>query len=431
MSNFILKGNICYSKNKDEIYTIKNGYVVVNEGLSCGVYDSIPVEYKDYELIDYSNKIIIPGLIDLHIHAPQYAFRGLGMDYELIEWLNKETFLEESKYKDLDYADKAYSIFVNKMKNSATSRAVIFATIHRDATILLMEKMNEARLISYVGKINMDRESPDILREKDAMYSAFDTFGWINEIDGKFDRTFPILTPRFIPSCSNELLNELKEIQMTYNIPIQSHLSENPGEVEWVKALRPDSKFYGDAYDKYGLFGKICENKVNTIMAHCIYSSEDEINLISENNVFVAHCPDSNMNLSSGIAPIAKYLRSNINVGLGSDVAGGHTESLFNTIISTIQVSKLYWRYIDQNYKPLTFEEAFYMATIGGGKFFGNVGGFEKGYEFDAIILDDKDEPCTIDLTVKEQLERMVYLCVDKTGIVAKYVKGEKIKLSK
>ena len=124
-----------------------------------------------------------------------------------------------------------------------------------------------------------------------------------------------------------------------------------------------------------------------------------------------------------------RSLRSNIKVGLGSDVAGGNTISIFQEITRSIQISKMYWRYIDKSIKPLTFEEAFYMATIGGGEFFGRVGSFKPGYEFDCIVLDDKVEPHPQDIAIKEQLERAVYLSLDSKGIIDKYVKGTRIKL--
>ena len=390
MNSFILKGNICYSISKTELKTL-SGYVVCMDGKCAGVFEKFPEKYKDLEFRDLKDKLIIPGMVDLHIHAPQYAFRGMGMDYELIEWLNTQTFPEEAKYKDADYAKKAYTIFADNMKNSATTRACIFATRHRQATEILMDLMEETGLVTYVGKINMDRSAPDELVEESADMSAFNTFGWINDIAGKYKRTKPILTPRFIPSCTDDLMDQLREIQRSDNLPVQSHLSENKGEIEWVRELRPDSSFYGDSYDKHDLFGdeNLDSEKVNTVMAHCVWSSDEEVKLMRENGVFIAHCPASNINLTSGIAPIRKYLDLDMKIGLGSDVAGGQTESIFRAITDAIGVSKMYLRYVDEYASAVTFEEAFYMATKGGGEFFGKVGSFEEGYEFDALILDD------------------------------------------
>ena len=423
MKDFILKGDICWSKSLTELNAVEDGFAVCVDGHSAGVFEEIPEEYYSLPIINYTGKLIIPGMVDLHIHAPQYAFRGLGMDLELLDWLKTYTFPEEAKYADIDYANEAYDVFTSRLKKSATTRAAVFATVHRDATILLMDKLEACGIVSYVGKINMDRDAPDDLREPSAEYSAFDTFGWINEIDGRYKNTMPILTPRFLPSCSDYLLNELHEIQLTYNLPIQSHLSENPGEVELVKELFPNAAFYGAGYDKYGLFG----NSAKTIMAHCIYSTDEEIELIKENGVYVAHCPASNMNLASGIAPVRKYLELGISVGLGSDVAGGESESIFRAISDAVQVSKLYWRLIDSDCKPLSFEEAFYLATKGGGDFFGKVGSFDAGYEFDAIVLDDRDLCLKNDLDIEQRIQRDVYLEADSSCIISKYCKGTRV----
>lgn len=421
--NFVLKGDIAFSVGQKELLTYPNHYLVCENGVSKGVFAEIPEKYKNFGFIDFTGKLIIPGMVDLHLHAPQFAFRGIHMDEELLEWLNKYTFVEEGKYADKEYARKAYSMFAETMKNSATTRASIFATMHREATVVLMDEMEKTGLVTYVGKVNMDRNAPETILDDSADLSAYNTFGWINETINKYERTSPILTPRFIPSCSNELLNELKEIVHAYGIPIQSHLSENPGEVEWVKELMPDSQFYGDGYARFDLFGKYTK----TIMAHCIYSTEKETELMKENNVYVAHCPSSNMNLSSGIAPIRRYLEKGISVGLGSDVAAGESESIFKEISTAIAVSKLYNRYIDDKASPLTFAEAFYLATLSGGSFFGKVGSFMEGYEFDAVVLDDEKELHPQKLDVAERLERSVYLRTDKNRITAKFVRGTRI----
>ena len=423
MNSFVIKGDICWSKDRKQLATFENSYLVCADGISQGVFRKLPEEYAALPLLDYRGKLVIPGMVDLHIHAPQYAFRGLGMDMELLDWLKTYTFPEEAKYAELAYADKAYGIFADRMKNSATTRACIFATVHRGATILLMDKLEAAGLVTYVGKVNMDRDAPEDLREPSAEYSAFDTFGWLNSIQGRYRNTMPILTPRFLPSCSDYLLSELREVREAYDLPIQSHLSENPGEVELVHKLFPKAAFYGAGYEHFGLFGGQCK----TVMAHCIYSGWEEIDLIKKNGVYVAHCPASNMNLSSGIAPIRKYLNLGIHVGLGSDVAGGESESIFRAITNAVQVSKLYWRLVDQSCPPLSFEEGFYLATVGGGEFFGRVGSFDPGFEFDAVILNDGELCLSNDLTIEQRIQRDVYLQADSSCIIAKFARGRRI----
>ena len=380
MKNFVIKGNVLYSSSSKVLEEHPNSYLVCKDGLCEGVYSELPDRYKDTLLVDYGTKLIIPGLVDTHIHAPQFAYRGTGMDLEWLDWLDQQAFPEESKYSDLEYAKQAYSIFAEVLKKSATTRAVIFATRHSEATELLMELLEDTGLITYVGKVNMDQNAPEPLREESADDSAAQTLEWIRHVSGKFQNTKPILTPRFIPSCSRQLLEKLQEIRKTYDLPVQSHISENLGEIELVGELFPEADFYGDCYDRFDLFGNKPngELKSQTVMAHCVYSSDAELELIKQNGVMISHCPASNMNVASGIAPIRKYLDIGLKVSLGSDVAGGQTESIFRAMTDAIQVSKLYWRIVDQHVKPLSFEEAFYMATAGGGQFFGNVGKLKK-----------------------------------------------------
>ena len=427
--SFVIKGNICQTKNKDVLDLHEGAFAVCVDGVSRGVFDILPDEYADLPLFNYGDSLIFPGMVDLHVHAPQYAFRGMCMDLELMDWLNRYTFPEEEKYENLEYAERAYSMFVDAMKNGATTRSCIFATRHRYATELLMKLMEDSGLVSYVGKVNMDREASEALTEESADISAYTTFGWINAVKDKFENTKPILTPRFIPCCTDKLMEELREIQMAYGIPVQSHLSESKGEIDFVKFLRPDNPFYGDSYNEYDLFGKNDDinTDVKTVMAHCVWSSDDEVDLMLKNGVFVAHCPASNMNLTSGIAPIRKYLDFGLNIGLGSDVAGGHSDSIFRAITDTIQVSKMYFRMVNESYKPLVFSEAFYLATKGGGAFFGKVGSFEEGYEFDAVVMDDSVLPHPQSLNLAERMERAVYLGLDGKNVTAKFVAGRKI----
>jgi len=419
----VLKGNICYSKTINKLVTIENGYLVCEGKYLLGVFKKLPKLYNDFPIIDYENCIIIPGLCDLHMHAPQYAFRALGMDMELLEWLNTYTFPEESRYVEMDYANKAYDVFTEALRNSATTRACIFATLHTPATLLLMEKLEKSGIVSMVGKVAMDRNCPEYLKQVNAEAAYISTKSWIEESMERFTKTTPIITPRFIPTCSDELMEKLKVLQAEYSLPVQSHLSENVNEVQWVKELCPQCDSYASAYNRFGLFGG---NNTPTVMAHCVYCVDKDEELLQKNNVFVAHCPQSNMNLASGIAPVRKFLSKGINVGLGSDIAGGSHLSIFRAMSDAVQVSKLYWRLIDQNYQPLSVNEAFYLGTAGGGSFFGKVGKFETGYEFDAVVIDDSKIPTTNPLTLEERLARIIY-CSNINHIITKFVQGEQV----
>ena len=421
---FILKGNLCHTPRAGALEIHENGCAVCEDGVCRGVFDGIPARYAGLPVIDCTDKLILPGMVDLHIHAPQYAFRGTGMDYELLEWLERVAFPEESRYADAAYALRAYAQFADRLKGSATTRAVIFGTVHAAATLILMDRMENSGLVSYVGKVSMDRNAPPALIESHAGGIGEDTRQFIEEsLRRDYRRTGPIVTPRFVPCCTPALMAALGEIRRAYGLPVQSHLSENPLEVASVSMLEPDAEFYGDAYDRYGLFGR----GGNTVMAHCVYSTRPEVERMKRNGVWVAHCPSSNMNIASGIAPIRRYMEQGLRIGLGSDVAGGTAESMFRAVTDAIQMSKLYWRYIDPEAKPLTFPEALYLATKGGGSFFGRAGSFEAGYAFDALVLDDASEPAPRPLPVESRLERAFYLGLDRGGIVMKFVDGERI----
>ena len=419
---FALKGTICYSISPQELSITPNSYLICSQGKCAGIFPVLPEKYRGIPCTDYKDDLIIPGLTDLHVHAPQYTFRASGMDLELLDWLNTYAFPQEARYENLEFARSAYSIFAEDMKKSPNTRACIFGTLHVPATELLMELMDKTGLKTMIGKVNMDRNGSPILQETSAEASAQATVTWIEDTLNRFENTMPILTPRFTPACTDQLMAKLSQIQKKYHLPMQSHLSENLGEIEWVKELCPGTHFYGEAYHQFQLFGGDCP----TIMAHCVHSSEEELALMKKQGVYVAHCPQSNTNLSSGIAPARHYLEAGLHIGLGSDIAGGTSLSILRAMADAIQVSKLYWRLVDSSAKPLTLEEAFYLGTEGGGSFFGKVGSFREGYEFDAVILNSSTIPTPLSLSPKDRLERLVYLSDDR-NITGKYVSGRKI----
>jgi len=416
LSKFLVKGTFIDTITKDE-FRIRKGYILVEDGLTKDFSEENPD--KSLKLFDYTDKLIIPGLSDLHIHAPQYPNMGLGMDLELLGWLDTYTFPEESKFKDPEYAKKIYQTFVDDLAKSATTRASIFATLHTDVTLLLMDLLEQKKICAYVGKVGMDRNCPDFYIEKNGKE---ETKRFVEECEKRnYKFVKPIITPRFTISCTDEYMEYMGKLAKEHNIPVQSHLSENLGEIDFVKQLRPNDKFYAESYDKSGLFGK----EVKTVMAHCVHCPKEEKELIKKNGVYIAHCPTSNSNLSSGICPAGKFLREGYNIGLGSDVSGGHTLDLFEVIRHAIEMSKMHLRYIDLNKKGLTLPETFYMASNKGGSFFGKVGVFEKDYEFDALVLDESLIPSVRTYNEKERLERFIYH--KNARIESKFIRGNKI----
>jgi len=417
----ILKGNIVFTKNKDKFEVFEDSHIIIKDGKVLDIQKALSDEYKNIEVEDLGDKIIIPGFNDIHLHAPQYPNLGLGLDKELLPWLETYTFPEEAKNIDPEYAKKEYKLFVKSLWKYGTTRAVVFASLHQEATEILMDYFNEVGMGAYVGKVNMNRNSPDNLIEttKDSIER---TENILKKYNDKNALVQPIITPRFVPSCDTELMNALGNLAEKYDVKVQSHLSENKGEIAWVKDLHPESKNYADVYDKAKLFGQ-----QPTVMAHCIYVTEDEMDLMAKNQVYVAHCPTSNFNLSSGIAPIRKFLNKNIPVGIGTDISAGHTVSMMTTIVTAIQASKMYWLYVNDDEECLSTTEAFYLATKGGGSFFGKVGSFEKDYEFDALVIDDSSLSDYNKRTIEERVQRFIYTGDDRQ-ISKRYVRGKELK---
>ena len=212
MKKFAIKGNLCYSKNRNTLCITENSYVVCEDGKCSGIFETLPESLQNIPCFDYTNQLIIPGLVDLHVHAPQYSFRGLGMDLELIDWLNTHIFTEEAKYAEASYADMAYDIFAEDLIKSATTRVSVFGTLHTEATLSLMHKLDDAGMKGFVGKVNMDRNCPAYLCEESAEASAAATEQWILNCHS-FKNIKPILTPRFTPTCSDELMERLSTLQ--------------------------------------------------------------------------------------------------------------------------------------------------------------------------------------------------------------------------
>lgn len=419
MKRKIYKAHILYTKEKDRFEVLENGYVAVDaNGRVTAVSANLQsLDSEDAEVIDFGDSLLIPAMNDMHVHAPQYRNQGIAMDQELLPWLQNYTFPEEMKFADTCYAERMYRRFVRDLWRFGTMRSCVFATIHTESTRLLMRLFQDAGMGAMVGKVAMDRNCPDGLSENVKAYIEGQE-SLIAEANSS-PLVRPIITPRFIPSCTPELLHACGELAAKHQLPVQSHLSENRDEIAWVRELEPESTCYGDAYDRYGLFGQ-----TPTIMAHCVWTEGEELELIKRRGVMVAHCPTSNFNVASGMAPIRKFLDKGIRVGLGSDISGGHNLSIFQMMVYAIQVSKMQYQ---QNHQCpfLTLSEAFWIATKSAGSFFGKVGSFDPDYEFDALVIDDSDLNHD-NYSLLERLERYIYLGDDRQ-IKHRFCSGKEI----
>ena len=416
----IYKAHILYTKQKDHFEVYENGYVAVDDsGRVTGVASCLDeLDSEGAEIVDFGNRLLIPAMNDMHVHAPQVHNQGVAMDLELLPWLQNYTFPEEAKYADTRYAERMYRRFLHTQWLFGTMRSVVFGTVHTESTRLLMQLYQEAGMGALVGKVAMNRNCPEALCE-DVKEAVEGNERLIAEFNKPGALVRPIITPRFVPSCTPELLQACGELAKKYRLPVQSHLSENKSEIAWVAELEPDSENYGAAYDQYGLFGQ-----TPTIMAHCVWTQGKELELMRRNGVMVAHCPTSNFNIASGMAPIRTFLEEGLHVGLGSDISGGHDLNMFRMLVYAIQVSKMQYQ---QNHDKafLTLPEIFWIATKSAGSFFGKVGSFEPGYEFDALVIDDEvlhpDE-----YSLLHRLERFIYLGDDRQ-ILHRFCRGKEV----
>lgn len=412
----VYKAHILFTPERSRFEVLENGYIAVEDGVVAGVAANLSsLGCEGAEVTDFGDCLLIPAMNDMHVHASQYRNQGIAMDLELLPWLESYTFPEEMKYTDEAYARRMYSRFVRDLWRFGTMRACVFATVHTESTRLLMHLFQEAGMGALVGKVAMNRNCPDGLIESvDEMVSG--TEALISEFNSPDGLVRPIITPRFVPSCTPDMLKACGELAAQYGLPVQSHLSENTSEIAWVQSLEKESTSYGDAYDRYGLFGQ-----TPTVMAHCVWTAGEELELMKRRGVMVAHCPTSNLNIASGLAPIRTFIEEDVPVGLGSDISGGHDLNIFRMMVFAIQVSKAVYQR-DHSKPFLTLSEAFWLATKSAGRFFGRVGSFEHGYEFDALVIDDSDLNHD-NYSLLQRLERYVYLGDDRQ-IIHRFCRG-------
>lgn len=417
MTTTILKGTIISAPELGRLDITENGCLVAVDGIIEGIYDTLPEKYAGCPIEDCGSGLILQSFADMHLHAPQYPMLGMGMDLPLLDWLNAYTFPTEAKFADPELAREVYRKLAAELAANGTTRVCMFSSMHREATLILMEELEKAGITGFVGKVNMDRNGGVDLQEE-TQESIDETLRWLEACH--FEHIKPMVTPRFTPSCTNELMAALGKIAAEQELPIQSHLSENTGEIAWVKQLHPDCAQYWETYQKYGLWND------RTVMAHCVWSDSRERSAMKDAGVWVAHCPDSNQNILSGVAPVRVMLNEGLKVTLGSDIAGGDHISMFDVTAAAIRASKA--RTILDNWGTdfLTVAEGWYLATSAGAAFFGEKPGFAPGNPLHAMVLSDDALPSVRELTVRERFERCVYRR-QEGAIKAVYSAGHKI----
>ena len=414
----IYHANIVYSKNRDEFVVHKDSYIAVENGIVEGIYEKLPEKYVGAPLTDYGSGVMIPAFSDLHVHAPQYPQRGLGMDLLLADWLNTYTFPQEARYADPEYAGAVYEAFLKSLIENGTFHACVYGTIHREATSGLLEKMEELKLRAYVGKVNMDIQSPEYLCET-TEESLRETEIFLETYAGN-QYAKPIITPRFAPTCSFDLLKGLGSLGKKYQTGMQTHLVESRWEAAESVRLNPDCSCDTQIYEKAGLL----ENGP-VIAAHFIFPSDEDIRHLKKYDGYAVQCPDATVNVIAGIMQTASLADAGVRLALGSDIAGGHLPGIYTQASRSVQLSKLKAFYEPEANRAIPFENAFYMATKEGGALFGKVGSLEPGYEFDALVIRDFSDPFR-EIKPEETVERFCYTG-NPTDILAGFIHGEAV----
>jgi len=415
----LYKGHFIDTPTPDEFRVRNDAVAIVEAGKLLSLEREVPARFSSLPVKDLGEGVVIPSFIDLHVHAPQHMQMGAGLDLGLLDWLENYTYPGESRFADENYARTLYPLFAAELLRQGSLRSVVYGTVHLESTLILAQALEKAGLIAFVGKVDMDRNAPDDLKEtSEASLKSSDAF--CRRLAGQ-DRVRPIVTPRFAPSCTEKLMKDLGRLAQRLDLPVQSHLSETLAEVQWVSQLFPESRSYTHVYNDYSLLGPA------SLMAHAIFLSDAEIDLIMEREATLVHCPSANINLSSGIMPLGRYLDKGVNLGLGSDVGAGHTLAMYRSVVQAVQVSKLL-RILrpEENHRAVTLSEAFYLATTGNGKFFTRqgwvpCGAFEPGMSFDVLSI-DMGLPEAVEMSCLNQLERFLYAGDDrhiKTRILA------------
>ncbi|TFK23403.1 Metallo-dependent hydrolase, partial [Coprinopsis marcescibilis] len=341
-----------------------------------------------------AGSFVLPTFCDLHLHAPQFLYQGNGLDLPLLEWLDQYTYkAEERMDADPILAQRVYTRLAERLVENGTGAVSLFGTIKEDTNLILATSMQAAGVRARVGKLSMDVSSRPTYVESSTEKSleAAQTFvdrcllATKPQSASEARLIEPVLTPRFVPTCSNELLAGLGSLSSNRSLPIQSHLAEAQDQVEWVRSTRGKEDI--DVFDGFNLLTP------RTLQAHCTFLTPPDLNRVAAAGTSIAHCPLSNIYFSTEPFPLREALTKNVKVGLGTDVAGGYSLDIMNAMRSAVAVSRM--RDNQRRVKhggqgdslAVTWQESLYLATRGGSIALGisqKSGVFEVGAPFDA-----------------------------------------------
>ncbi|WHY77027.1 guanine deaminase [Neobacillus sp. WH10] len=445
----IFQGTAFSSKSPKEIQILKEHLFCINAN---GMIERIVApEDADYQpLLDTyqggenfhrlaDGQYFLPGFVDLHVHAPQWAQAGTALDIPLYDWLNTYTFPIESKFSDLNFAKNVYQDVVSTLLANGTTTALYFATVHKEASLLLAEICAEKGQRGLVGKVVMDHleQTPDYYRDADTQTALADTEEFILAVKELAMRTkqgvYPVVTPRFIPSCTDDALKGLGELAAKHDTYVQSHCSESDWEHRYVQNRFNKNDAF--ALHDFGLL------RDKSVMAHCNFLDDYDAELFAETGTAVCHCPISNAYFANSVIPIAHLHAKGVEIGLGSDISGGFSPSLFDNARQAVISSRMLEDGVntalpaEERGVPnsrITINEAFYFATAGGGESVSlPIGRIAENYAWDVQIIDTTIETAKLPLynaneDLQDIFQKIMYL-VRPENIREVWVQGEKV----
>jgi guanine deaminase len=366
----VFKGFVMNPIEPGRVEVYDPGYLVVAGGRIEALTRNRPGQDSHTELIVLENKIIVPGFVDVHVHLPQYAIMGVGVG-ELLTWLETYTYPEEARFADPEYASGISNRFFDDMIANGTTAAAIYSSVHEEATDIAFHIAQAKGVRAFIGKVMMDQNSPAAMQEStDASIAAsirlFDK--WDGADNGRLRYVF---TPRYAGCCSMELMRRVGSIARDRAAFVQTHLSENKDEIELIRKLFPGVSYAG-IYESAGLLHG------QSIVAHCIHLSTDEIAMLTRHKARLAFCPLSNRTLRSGTMPYRTLREAGLDIALGTDIAGGPSLSMLVQMDEAISAASI------------ADEEALYLATLAGARTLGlsdQIGSFAAGKDADFVIL--------------------------------------------
>ncbi|MDL2408560.1 guanine deaminase [Rhizobium calliandrae] len=383
---------------------------------------------------------VLPGFVDLHVHAPQYPQLGDALDVALEVWLQKYTFPLEARYQDAAFARHIYRLLVDDLVANGTTTALYFATIHQEATRALVDICLEKGQRALIGKVAMDNadECPEYYRDRSGKEALEGTRALIDYVRGHPQngegRVLPVVTPRFIPSCTDATLEGLGAIARECACHVQTHCSESDWAQGYVLARHGMTD--ADSLDRFGLLSR------KTVLAHGNFLSAKDMETVRARGAAVAHCPLSNAYFANAVFPLRAALEKGLHVGLGTDISGGPSASMLENARGAILASRMLQRGVDPNlpaaaratFGPaqIDFRDAFYIATTGGGIALDlPVGQFTPGYQFDAVLIDADAEKGTVrlfeDRDKGERILQKIIYTASRPNIAATWVGGRKV----